>query len=640
MLEFAGEGVAAMPLDERATLTNMAVEAGGFTGIIEADEVVVDYLVKQRGLDADDVRAAHRAGDPARRTSATFEIDLGDDRADGRDARRSAQRRSARRARRPGGDVKIDIAYGGSCTGGKKADMDMYADGPRGARSSRASASPTACTSTSSSARRTSAATPRRRATSRSSRRRAPSSSIRRAARASRPGPGVSDSPEQVTVSAINRNFPGRSGPGKVYLASPLVVAASAIAGRIVGTGRDLTSPARFGSMRSVRLAAAIASASALAVAVACGSFGEEDPVPSSDGGEEAAVEAATDAPLDVAAVDAAMYPLCPPPAFNGACIANLPACPQRKLAEQTLEAFVFDIATDRSSVYWVDQIAGGMLQDPYNGEGQGRIHRIAKGGGPEALIARAQNQPRAITVDDTYVYWPTRNKATSTTTLWRLRKDAPACDPTCADPESIGTHVGGDIARLAHNGTVLLAQDMAGGRVLRHTGAAFVEILASSDLPNFAATRDYVFAGAPQTSVVGRASLVVNDRRDGWYLLPDAGPTVAPGAVQLASDCTSVYVLRDNETLRRVPVGDAATFGAGAIPGVVGATRAAADTRYLWISTYNAGGIYAYNRNSGTTTKVASGNFWTVAVDDDGVYFGEHAQGLHGALFVLDKTQ
>ena len=36
-------------LDERATLTNMAVEAGGFTGIIEADEVIVDYLVKQRG---------------------------------------------------------------------------------------------------------------------------------------------------------------------------------------------------------------------------------------------------------------------------------------------------------------------------------------------------------------------------------------------------------------------------------------------------------------------------------------------------------------------------------------------------------------------------------------------------------------
>jgi 3-isopropylmalate/(R)-2-methylmalate dehydratase large subunit len=47
-------------------------------------------------------------------------------------------------------------------------------------------------------------------------------------------GPGVSDKPDQVTVSAINRNFPGRSGPGQVWLASPLTVASSAIAGYIV----------------------------------------------------------------------------------------------------------------------------------------------------------------------------------------------------------------------------------------------------------------------------------------------------------------------------------------------------------------------------------------------------------------------
>ena len=46
-------------------------------------------------------------------------------------------------------------------------------------------------------------------------------------------GPGVSTDPRQVTVSAVNRNFPGRSGPGRVYLASPAVVAASALAGRI-----------------------------------------------------------------------------------------------------------------------------------------------------------------------------------------------------------------------------------------------------------------------------------------------------------------------------------------------------------------------------------------------------------------------
>jgi 3-isopropylmalate/(R)-2-methylmalate dehydratase large subunit len=46
-------------------------------------------------------------------------------------------------------------------------------------------------------------------------------------------GPGVSRKPTDVTVSAINRNFPGRSGPGQLYLASPYTVAASAIAGYI-----------------------------------------------------------------------------------------------------------------------------------------------------------------------------------------------------------------------------------------------------------------------------------------------------------------------------------------------------------------------------------------------------------------------
>jgi Tripartite tricarboxylate transporter family receptor/Aconitase family (aconitate hydratase) len=47
-------------------------------------------------------------------------------------------------------------------------------------------------------------------------------------------GPGSSTGAEQVTVSAINRNFPGRSGPGRVWLASPPTVAASAIAGELV----------------------------------------------------------------------------------------------------------------------------------------------------------------------------------------------------------------------------------------------------------------------------------------------------------------------------------------------------------------------------------------------------------------------
>jgi len=53
-------------------------------------------------------------------------------------------------------------------------------------------------------------------------------------------GPGVSEDSEQVTISAINRNFQGRSGPGRLYLASPLTVMASAFTGRITAWHPEL----------------------------------------------------------------------------------------------------------------------------------------------------------------------------------------------------------------------------------------------------------------------------------------------------------------------------------------------------------------------------------------------------------------
>ncbi|MDB4998436.1 MAG: 3-isopropylmalate dehydratase large subunit [Myxococcaceae bacterium] len=233
VLEFAGEGVRAMPLDERATLTNMAVEAGGFTGIIEADEVVVDYLVKQRGLSADDVRARIVKADEGATYVATFEVDLAKlvpMVATPGDPRNGVALSDL--AEKSGGDVKIDIAYGGSCTGGKKADMDMYAAVLRDA-----------------------VGKGKRVADGVHLYIQFGSQDIRRYAEEQgyldifakagaelvdpscgaciKAGPGVSDAPGQITVSSQNRNFPGRSGPGKVYLASPLVVAASAILGHI-----------------------------------------------------------------------------------------------------------------------------------------------------------------------------------------------------------------------------------------------------------------------------------------------------------------------------------------------------------------------------------------------------------------------
>lgn len=234
VLEFAGDGVRGLGLDERATLTNMAVEAGGFTGIIEADEVIVDYLVKQRGLSADEVRAQIVKADPGASYFASFDVDLGaiepmvalpGDPRNGVALRELEAKQGAR--------VKIDIAYGGSCTGGKKADMDMYASVlARAVEQGKKVADGVHLYI------------------------QFGSQDIRRYAEQKgyievftkagaelvdpscgaciKAGPGVSFTKDEVTVSAINRNFPGRSGPGQVYLASPLVVAASAIAGHIV----------------------------------------------------------------------------------------------------------------------------------------------------------------------------------------------------------------------------------------------------------------------------------------------------------------------------------------------------------------------------------------------------------------------
>ena len=234
VLEFAGEGVRAMPLDERATLTNMAVEAGGFTGIVEADEVIVDYMVAQRGMKAEDVRARIVKADPGAEYFVTFDVDLSTVEpmvATPGDPRNGVPLRAL--AEVTGGDVKIDIAYGGSCTGGKKVDMDLYA-----------------------SVLARAVAKGQRVADGVKLFIQFGSQDIRRYAEEKgyidlftkagaelvdpscgaciKAGPGVSNRPDEVTVSAINRNFPGRSGPGLVYLASPLVVAASAIAGKIV----------------------------------------------------------------------------------------------------------------------------------------------------------------------------------------------------------------------------------------------------------------------------------------------------------------------------------------------------------------------------------------------------------------------
>jgi 3-isopropylmalate/(R)-2-methylmalate dehydratase large subunit len=232
VLEFTGEGTFALPIDERATLTNMAVEAGSFTGIIEADEVIVDYIHRMRGTPKDDVRKRIVRSDPDAVYFTTFEIDLAQ--IEPMVATPGDPRNGVPLSTLTGKDIKLDIAYGGSCTGGKMHDMDMYAAvlGDAVAKGKRVADGVHLYIQFGSQRIRAYAQEKGYLEVFRAAGAELVDPSCGACIKA---GPGVSDSPGQVTVSAINRNFPGRSGPGQVYLASPLVVAASAIAGKLVG---------------------------------------------------------------------------------------------------------------------------------------------------------------------------------------------------------------------------------------------------------------------------------------------------------------------------------------------------------------------------------------------------------------------
>ena len=232
VMEYAGEAVEALSVDERATMTNMAAEIGGFTGIVAPDEKVVEFLVERRGMRRADVEEmiAGLHSDADAEYAAVIELDAAGitpmvatpgDPGNGKYVRDLDVR------------VPIEIAYGGTCTAGKNEDMDMYAAVLRDAlaRGQRVAKNVEFWIQFGS------------QETREYSQRRGYLEVFERAgARVIEPscgacinaGPGVSTRPDQVVISAQNRNFPGRSGPGQMYLASPLTVAASAVAGYIV----------------------------------------------------------------------------------------------------------------------------------------------------------------------------------------------------------------------------------------------------------------------------------------------------------------------------------------------------------------------------------------------------------------------
>jgi 3-isopropylmalate/(R)-2-methylmalate dehydratase large subunit len=220
VVEFGGPGLHHWNVDELSVLTNMTVEGGLMTGVVEPCPPIVAFLKARRGVDVSD-QLVH--ADPGATYERVIQIDLdavpltvatpGDSRN--------------RRALDALAETAIHNVVIASCTGGSLADLRAAADVLRG----RTLAPGVRVTVTPSSA-----------AVAQDAEAEGLLDLFRGLGAVVSPpgcgscignGPGV-PLPGEVTASTTNRNFDRRMGSaGDVYLVSPAVAAASAVTGRL-----------------------------------------------------------------------------------------------------------------------------------------------------------------------------------------------------------------------------------------------------------------------------------------------------------------------------------------------------------------------------------------------------------------------
>ena len=117
-MEFTGSAIENMPMDERLSISNMAIEAGGKAGLIPVDDVTRAYLDER----AERPYTAYYSDDDAQ-FAQVIEIDAADIVPTVAFPHLPSNTRPVAEAR----DVKIDQAVIGSCTNGRLADMRQAA---------------------------------------------------------------------------------------------------------------------------------------------------------------------------------------------------------------------------------------------------------------------------------------------------------------------------------------------------------------------------------------------------------------------------------------------------------------------------------------------------------------------------------
>lgn len=222
-IEYTGDGLAAFDMEERLTLANMAAELGGITGLVPPDPCTLAWL-QRAGVSLGEAELARWRSDPDAPVAATLRLEL-DRLAPQVAAPHSPANTAAVDEVEP---VPIDQAYIGACTGAKLVDLRMAASVLRG----RKVAPGTRLLVAPASARvwREAAADGTLATLTEAGAIMLPSGCGACAGY----GAGVLAEGE-VCIASTARNFKGRMGApsSRVYLASPLTVAASAVVGRI-----------------------------------------------------------------------------------------------------------------------------------------------------------------------------------------------------------------------------------------------------------------------------------------------------------------------------------------------------------------------------------------------------------------------
>jgi 3-isopropylmalate/(R)-2-methylmalate dehydratase large subunit len=242
VMEYSGEAIEALSVDERATMTNMAAEIGGFTGIVAPDQKTVEFLMERRGMSRSEAEKLCEGlySDPDAQYAHVIELNADEITPMIATPGDPGNGKYIRDLNTP---VPVEIAYGGTCTAGKNADMDMYAQVLSEALQSGKRVADACKFYIQFGSQETREYCVRKGYLDIF--KQAGATVIEPSCGACiNAGPGVSTRPDQVVISAQNRNFPGRSGPGLMYLASPYTVAASAVAGYIVEfqpIGREAT---------------------------------------------------------------------------------------------------------------------------------------------------------------------------------------------------------------------------------------------------------------------------------------------------------------------------------------------------------------------------------------------------------------